>query len=80
MVWYHITIKGKQPKQIGGSQMTELTILAKRIQQSQEWNLEDIKELISHAGLEDEWNAADAEDAESIIYKAADILGVEVLS
>lgn len=60
--------------------MTELTILAKRIQQSQEWNLEDIKELISYAGLEDEWNAADADEAESIIYKAADILGVEVLA
>ena len=60
--------------------MTELTILAKCIQQSQEWNLEDVKELISYAGLEDEWDKADAEDAESIIYKAADILGVEVLS
>ena len=60
--------------------MTELTILAKRIQQSKEWNLEDVKELISYAGLEDEWDKADAEDAESIIYKAADILGVEVLS
>lgn len=59
--------------------MTELTILAKRIRESQEWNLEDIKELISYAGLEDEWNAADADEAESIIYKAADILGVEVL-
>ena len=59
--------------------MTELTILAKRIQHSQEWNLEDIKELISYAGLEDEWDKADAEDVESIIYKAADILGVEVL-
>ena len=59
--------------------MTELTILAKRIQQSQEWNLEDIKELINYAGLEDEWDKADADEAESIIYKAADMLGVEVL-
>lgn len=42
--------------------MTELTILAKHIQQSQEWNLEDIKELISYAGLEDEWDKADAEE------------------
>lgn len=37
------------------------------------------KYLISYAGLEDEWNEADGEDVESIIYKAADILGVEVL-
>lgn len=37
------------------------------------------KYLISYAGLEDEWNAADGEDFESIIYKAADILGLEVL-
>lgn len=60
--------------------MTELTILVKRIHQSQEWNLEDVKELISYAGLEDEWDKADADEAESIIFKAADILGVEVLS
>lgn len=58
--------------------MTELTILAKRIRESQEWNLEDIKELISYAGLESEWEAAEPEDAESIIFKAAEMLGVEV--
>lgn len=60
--------------------MTELTILVERIKNAQEWNLEDVKELISYAGLEDEWDKADADEAESIIFKAADILGVEVLS
>ena len=59
--------------------MTELNVLAKRIRESQEWNLEDVKELISYAGLEDEWNKAEPDEAAEIIFKAAEKLGVEVL-
>lgn len=56
----------------------ELTELVGRINASDEWNSEDLAELCEMAGLEKEWNAADAETFEQVAYKAAEILGVEI--
>lgn len=58
---------------------TEAIELAERIRNADEWNLNDCAELCEMAGLEDEWEAANGDDFEQVIYKAAEILNVEVL-
>ena len=52
--------------------------LAKKIADATEWNEADILELVKRAGLEDEYEAADGDTFESVIYKAAEVLGVEI--
>jgi len=52
--------------------------LAKKISSSDEWILEDCRELCEMAGLEDEWEAADGDTFESVVYKAADKLNVVI--
>lgn len=52
--------------------------LAKKIADATEWNETDILELVRRAGLEDEYEAADGDTFESVIYKAAEVLGVEI--
>lgn len=52
--------------------------LAKKIADATEWNETDILELVKRAGLEDEYEAADGDTFESVIYKAAEVLGVEI--
>lgn len=54
------------------------TELAKRIYEADQWIDEDIEELVERAGLKDEYEAADGETFESVIYKAAEVLGVEI--
>ena len=54
------------------------TELAKNIADATEWNEADILELVKRAGLEDEYEAADGDTFESVIYKAAEMLGVEI--
>lgn len=52
--------------------------LAKKIVEADQWNEDDIIELVERAGLKDEYEAADGETFESVIYKAADVLNVEI--
>ena len=52
--------------------------LAEKIRNSGEWDPEHCKELCELAELEDEWEQADGESFEEVIFKAAEILGVEV--
>ena len=52
--------------------------LARKIAASDEWIPEDLAELARRAGLEDEYEAADGETFEIVIYKAAELLGVEI--
>ena len=52
--------------------------LAKKISEATEWIEDDIIELVDRAGLKDEYEAADGDTFESIVYKAAELLGVEV--
>lgn len=42
------------------------------------WNEEGCRELCEAAGLEKEWEEADGETFESVIYAAAEKLGVEI--
>lgn len=52
--------------------------VAEKIRKSSEWIFEDCEELCKLAGLEKEWQEADGESFESVVFKAAEILGVEI--
>lgn len=43
------------------------------------WDIDLCKALVEAAGLADAWNDPEAESVEPIVFKAADILGVEIL-
>lgn len=53
--------------------------IANQIRESNEWPIGACLELCCLAGLEQEFNSADGDSFESVVYKAADKLGVEVL-
>ncbi len=53
--------------------------IAEAIRNADEWDSDDCRELCELAGIEDEWDAAGGETFEQVVYKAAEILGVEVL-
>lgn len=59
--------------------MENIKELAERIRKSGEWIEDDVRELCDAAGLLEEYEAADGETFETVIFKAAEILGVEVL-
>ncbi len=52
--------------------------VANRIYFSDEWNPEDCRRLCELAGIEDEWDAADGETFEQVVFKAAELLNVKV--
>lgn len=53
--------------------------LAKKISDSDEWIPEYLADLAWRAGLWEEWEDADGDTFESVAFKAAEILGVEIL-
>lgn len=53
--------------------------VAQRIAESGEWILDDCAELCRLAGMEDEWNEADGDTFEDVVYAAAEKLDVDVL-
>ena len=52
--------------------------LAKTIREADEWDPEALAELCERAGLENEWKESDGDTFESVAYRAAEILGVEI--
>lgn len=68
-------MKPKQKKQ----EDTKMTItkdiieLAKKIDDAQEWNLDDCKALCEAVDMGDEWEAADGETFEAVVEKAIEI-------
>lgn len=58
--------------------MTRAYEIAEMLNNSSEWNYDLCEELCALANLTDEWNNADGETFESVVYKAAEILGVEI--
>jgi hypothetical protein len=52
--------------------------VAYRISMSDEWNPEDCRRLCELAEIEDEWEAADGETFEQVVFKAAEILNVRI--
>lgn len=53
--------------------------VAARIRRASGWDRDLLKELCRLAGLEEEWEAADEYTFESVAFRAAEILGVEIL-
>lgn len=52
--------------------------IAKEIRESSTWNEDLLAELCCLAGLEKEWQEADGETFESVVYKASEILNVSI--
>lgn len=59
--------------------MTREQELAEEIRSSQEWDLDQLRELCELAGMEAEWEAADGETFEQVAFQAAEKLGVEIM-
>ena len=58
---------------------TEVEELAEKIREKSVWNLKQLKELCKLANMEEEWKHATAETFETVVFKAAKKLGVEIL-
>lgn len=52
--------------------------IATELRNSGEWSLKLLAELCEIAGLKEEWLNSDGETFESVAYKAAEILGVDI--
>ena len=59
--------------------MTNAEKIAAEIRERDTWDLDLCRELCAEAGMEDEWDAADGETFESVAFRAAEKLGVEIL-
>lgn len=59
--------------------MTREQELAEEIRSSQEWDLDQLRELCELADMETEWEAADGETFEQVAFQAAEKLGVEIM-
>ncbi len=57
----------------------EIVKVADRIKNSDTWNADDCRTLCGFADMEDEWDEADAEEFEQVMYQAAERLGVEII-
>lgn len=52
--------------------------IAKEIRAMETWDMELLEELCEAADMVEEWNEADGETFESVAFKAAQKLGVEI--
>ena len=57
----------------------EATKIAEALRSADTWNMGLARELCALAGIAEAFDAADGESFESVIYAAADKLGVEVI-
>ena len=55
-----------------------IEMLAKRIKESDAWNMEDVRELCKEAYMLEEFEAAGYETYKLVAYQAAAVLGVEI--
>lgn len=53
--------------------------IASEIRSSSTWDMDLCAELCELSGLPNEWSAADGETFEQVLYRAAEILGVEII-
>lgn len=51
----------------------DIIALAKKIDNAQEWDMDDCKALCEALGMGDEWDAADGETFEAVVEKAVEI-------
>lgn len=69
----------EDPLGVQHDRIERATEIAAAIRSMDTWDHDLCTELCELAGLEDEWEAADGDTFESILYKAADVLGVELI-
>ena len=63
----------------GYTDLLEIIKVAERIREwINEWDADDCRQLCKFAGMEDEWDKADGETFESVIWDAVDRLGVDI--
>lgn len=77
--WYDEQIEAIDQKYEEENKMTREQELAEEIRSSQEWDLDQLKELCELAGMSEEWESADGETFEQVAFKAAEKLGVEIM-
>ena len=53
--------------------------IARKLKASDTWLIEECRELCKLAGMVDAWDNADGEEFETILFAAADKLGVEII-
>lgn len=57
----------------------EIQVIAERIRSKDYWDMGSCIELCKLAGQEEEFNNADGETFESVLFEAAERLGVEII-
>lgn len=72
-------VEGIDQKYKEEKKMTREQELAEEIRSSQEWDLDQLRELCELADMEAEWEAADGETFEQVAFQAAEKLGVEIM-
>ncbi len=58
---------------------TEINAIAEAIRTSEIWDADQCRALCDAAGMLDAYEAADGDTFESVVFAAADKLGVEIL-
>lgn len=72
-------LDGAPEAQTGMTMREEIEALANKIKESDTWDGDQLAKLCEYAGLSEEWAEADGDTFEQIAYKAAEILGVEII-
>ena len=70
-----VKIRNTKTKEILNMNVQEI---AREIRNSETWDNELLEQLCEAAGLLEEYQSADGETFESVVYKAADVLNVEI--
>ena len=70
-----VKIRNTKTKEILKMNVQEI---AKELRGQDVWSMELLEQLCEEAGMLEEYEAADGETFESVVYKAADILKVEI--
>ena len=66
-------------KPMGLSDMVEAQTIAQELREEGEWIPDLCEELAALAGMADEYRDADGETFEAVLFKAAAVLGVEII-
>lgn len=72
-------LDGAPEAQTGTTMREEIEALANEIKASDTWDNDKLAKLCEYAGLSEEWEEADGDTFEQVAYKAAEILGVEII-
>lgn len=72
-------LDGAPEAQTGMTTREEIEALANKIKESDTWDGDQLAKLCEYAGLSEEWAEADGDTFEQVAYKAAEILGVEII-